>query len=1366
MSLLGNLTVGILGNMNGLNDTFKNAQSQVQNFGKSMENVGRDIASIGTSLTGLVTVPIAAIGVTSAKAAIDFESAFAGVRKTVDATEKEFAEFEKGIRNMAKEIPAAATEIAAVAESAGQLGIKKEALLGFTRTMVDLGVATNMTSEQAANDLARLANITNMPQENFDRLGSSIVALGNNFATTESEITAMALRLAGAGAQVGMSEADILGLATALSSVGIEAEMGGSAISRVMVQMQMATTTGFNSVQKLSKQTGLSLRDLQLMSVNNSKEFKGLADSLGMTATEMKAIVNAGVDLEGFANIAGMTAEQFKTAFEKDAVGALGAFINGLGNASEVGDSAINMLQEMGISEIRLRDSLLRAGNANELFADAVRLSNEAWRENTALTNEAEQRYKTTESQLQILKNKLVDIGITLGQAILPVINNLITYSQPLIDMIANLAEKFGSLDPVIQTVIIAIAAIAAAIGPILVTLGLMITSVGSLTTAFGSIGLAITEAGGALGILTGPIGIAVAAIAGLGVALVTLWNESETFRASVTEIWESIKTTAMNVFGTISTFVQEKLGAIKTFWDQNGGQFLAAVENVFNGIKAVIEFIMPAIKLVVELAWTAINQVIDGALNVIMGLIKTFSGLFTGDFSKMWEGIKDIFKGAIDLIIGIMSLTFVGGLKTLLTNFAKLGVNLIKGLADGIVNLFKSFTTTGSNLAKGMVNAVVNFFKNLATSSSLIFNSIKSTGSSIWNAIKTTIVNIAKIIWDLVVSHFKNMLNAIKNVFSTVKEVVTNIWNGVMDFFKGIDLFNIGKNIIQGLVNGIGSMASAVWEKAKSIAKGIGDSIKKVLDIHSPSRVTTKDGEFAGQGLAVGLDKSSKQVSKSAKNIASTVDKEFSKTMQQIVKQADSAAAGTKKSTEKIKKSFNEAFNAVQHQYKTGKFNATQYVDALNQVGSNYAKTADQQRKIAETILKAEKNLVEEKKKLDKESFDHSKSFIDAKKQANELSLADELAAWERVHDRYKKGSEERIEAEKNIQRVRQEIYDQLLQANDAFLKKTQEINKNVEDEEKRLNEVYEKAVEERTKSIRDFAGLFDEVVFKAEKTGEDLLANLRGQVSYIDAWSRSIEALAQRGIDEGLLEELRQMGPKAMPELMALNQLTDSQLFEYEQLWKAKTKQAREIAVKELSGLRTDTDKQISELHKKAASQLEDVRKEFEKKVKSIRQNTETQFNAMKSTMPQIGRQAMDGLLSGLESMRGPLMSTARSIANQIASTIQKALDIHSPSRVAIWLMEMFGAGMVKGLDNSLDDITRMSSKLANAVIPEFPSTDIGLKYKRNEGSNQSNGKGVLGGFIQNVTINSPSPTSPSENARKLYQAGVQMGIEWGIT
>lgn len=1366
MSLLGTLTVGILGNIGGLSDSFNQAQNQVRQFGQQMGNIGRDLTAVGKTFTAALTVPIVGLATVAVKSSIEFESAFAGVIKTVDATEKELADLRQGILNMSKEIPVAATEIAGIAEAAGQLGIEVPNILGFTRVMADLGVATNMSSDQAATSLARLSNITGMNQKDFDRLGSAIVALGNNFATTESEITEMALRLAGAGAQVGLTEADILGLAAALTSVGIEAEMGGSAISKVMVNMQVATTAGLSGVQQLSEKTGLSLREMQLMASNNSKGFTAMAESLGMTKQEILNIIKAGVDLEGFSKIAGMTSEQFVQAFETDAIGALGSFINGLGNAEAAGESAINMLQEMGITEVRLRDSLLRAGNANELFADAVNLSSQAWEENIALTKEAEQRYATTESQIQIMKNRFDDMLGTIGDAIVPVLMSAVTAMEPLLQAVEKAVTWFGKLDPAVHVVAVAIATITAAIGPVLVALGLMISSVGTIVTAFAGLSGAIAGAGGAIGILTGPIGIAVAAIVGLGAALVALWNNSETFRNTVTGIWEGIKSVAVSVFGAISSFVQEKLGAIKEFWDANGPQFLAAVENVFNGIKAVIEFIMPAVKFIIETVWTAIKQIISGALDVIMGVIKVFSGLFTGDFSKMWEGVKQIFKGAIDLIMGILTLSFVGGIKTALVNLGKTGVNLIKTLWDDIAKIFTNMVSKVTGFAKKMVDDIINYFKNLQAQAKSNWDTIRTFGASIWNSIKEVVVNVAKKIWDDVVKQFTGMLNGIKTIFTTIKTTISNIWDGVIAFFKGIDLKSIGENIIRGLINGIGSMASAVWDKAKEIASGIGNTIKKFFEIKSPSRLTTGYGENIGQGLANGMKNTEKQVTKSSKDLSAAADKEFKKAMNEIIKQADKAASGTKKSTEKIKKSFNEAFDAVQHQYKTGTFNTSQYVEALKMVSSKYAKNADQQRKISEEMIKVEKALVEAKKKLDKESFDHTKSIIEAKRQANEISLTQELEAWERVHGRYKQGSEERIEAEKNIQRVRQEIYDRLLQANDEFLKKTQEINKNVEDEENRLNEVYAKAVEERTKSIRDFAGLFDQIVIKADKTGEDLLANLRGQINYIDAWSSYIEELAKRGIDKGLLEELRNMGPKAMPELVALNSLTDIQLREYESLWRTKTEQARKIAIEELKGMRTDTDKQISELHRRAAVQLEEVRKEFETKVKSISRGTEQEFNAMKATMPKIGRQAMDGLLGGIESMRGPLMKTAKSIASEIAVTIRKALDVRSPSRVMMQIGEFVGKGLQIGIDSMISDVSKTAEKLANAAIIDAPSVNIGgyTSGNSNQGENSPLSTG-LARITQNITIKSPVALSPSETARKNLQAARQLAMEWRL-
>ena len=469
--------------------------NNLESAGAKLQKVGKGMESAGTSLTRNVSLPLAAAGGLAIKASVDYESAFAGVRKTVDTTEEKLAEISTGIRGMSKEIPAAATEIAKVAESAGQLGIQTDAILGFTRTMVDLGETTNLTSDQAATALARLANITQMPQDRFDELGSTIVALGNNLATTESEIVEMGLRLAGAGKQVGMSEAQILSLAGALSSVGIEAEAGGSAMSKVMINMQLATEKGG----------------------------QGLAD---------------------FANVAGMSATEFKKAYQEDAAGALIAFIQGLGNAEKQGKSAITMLDDMGISEVRMRDALLRAAGAGDLFNKSMEIGTEAWAENTALTKEAAQRYETTASKLNILKNRATDIGVTLGDALVPAMTDALKAAEPFFTMIENGARAFSAMDKETQRTILKYIGLALAAGPALTVTGKLTNTVGGLARVAGSAakfigakgaGAGLTAATSALGSTTAgaaggagllssgiaglisPVGLAVGALAVLG---------------------------------------------------------------------------------------------------------------------------------------------------------------------------------------------------------------------------------------------------------------------------------------------------------------------------------------------------------------------------------------------------------------------------------------------------------------------------------------------------------------------------------------------------------------------------------------------------------------------------------------------------------------------------------------------------------------------------------------------------------------------------------------------------------------------------------------------------------------------------------
>lgn len=201
--------------------------SNLTSFGDRMKDIGSKVSGVGSALTKGVTAPLVAGAGIAIKAAMDYESAFAGVRKTVDETATtSYERLSNGIRSMAKEMPASAVQIAKVAEVAGQLGIKADSILSFSKTMIDMGESTNLSAEEAATAIAKIGNILGLTSKDYSRFGSSVVDLGNNFATTERDIVEMSNRLAAGGKLAGLTAPEILGLATAMSSVGIEAEAG------------------------------------------------------------------------------------------------------------------------------------------------------------------------------------------------------------------------------------------------------------------------------------------------------------------------------------------------------------------------------------------------------------------------------------------------------------------------------------------------------------------------------------------------------------------------------------------------------------------------------------------------------------------------------------------------------------------------------------------------------------------------------------------------------------------------------------------------------------------------------------------------------------------------------------------------------------------------------------------------------------------------------------------------------------------------------------------------------------------------------------------------------------------------------------
>lgn len=520
----------------------------MEKFGGKVSSVGDGMSSFGKKYSMGVTAPIMAGAGLVTKAAMDWETDFASVMKTndevVDSNGKvvySYDELEAGLRGLTSTYHSSHSKIAGVAEAAGQLGIETQNVVDFTETMIMLGETTVFSAEDASFALARLANITGMPQTEFRNLGSSLVELGNNFAATEAEIGNMAMNLAAAGTQVGMTEGEILGFAAALSSVGIEAQAGGTAFSKVMIEMQLATETGIGAFDELkahAEDQGVSWEQLTLAVRNGGKELTDVSGKMGFTSAELRKMYkeadNSKTSLEEFADVAGMTSEQFANLFKENPAEAIMEFVVGLSKAEEQGSSTIKVLDDMGISEVRLRDALLRGANASDLFSDSIRMGNQAYDEGTALADEYAIRQETVAHKLGVVKNQVRDVAIDMGGPFLDAFGSAIAASQPLIEKLAELAKKFSELSPETQETIVKTLLYTAAIGPAASITGSFLSKVGGGISTVGNFAKKIGEVSGTLRAKKDALAVASDGTVRLASEVVTATDKSNWFTTSI----------------------------------------------------------------------------------------------------------------------------------------------------------------------------------------------------------------------------------------------------------------------------------------------------------------------------------------------------------------------------------------------------------------------------------------------------------------------------------------------------------------------------------------------------------------------------------------------------------------------------------------------------------------------------------------------------------------------------------------------------------------------------------------------------------------------------------------------------------------
>ena len=858
--------------MTSFNTGLQSAQSALQTLSDTTSTIGDRVtaagtamANFGSALTRTVTVPVVNFAQSAIQNFRDYESAFAGVKKTINDDDLEkyavsWDDLSDAVVRLAKESGISSEEIAGVMEVAGQLGVELgeqgKGIESFTRVMTMLGVATDMSAEEAALSLARFMNITGTTNEEVDNLGASITDLGNNFATQEAEIVNMSTRLASAGTVAGLTAQEILALATSMSSAGIKAEAGGSA---------MATT--LTTIEKI---------------------VEGVAE-------------NSEDKLQILGKISGMTAEEFAKNWREKPIDALTSFLHGLGDLEEQGESSVVALDALGMSGVRQNNMLKALALSAENMDNALATANKSWSEATALEIEFSKRLETLDSKLGMLNERWKELKRSLAELVVPWLLKVMDYLGKVIDY-------FMSLDDATKESIIQFAAIAAAVGPVLMVFGRLLTGIGQLMNIFGLFNGVLTESGGFIGLLrgafvglfgetsalgsaisalgAGPFAALLVVIAAVIAAVIDLWKNNEEFRENVIRIWNAIKDFIVAVWDALKPIFEMFIEIFKVIVKALEPVIEILVAVLGPVLEGIIAFLTPILQLLSEMV-QVVGYALLTALNAILPVIEAvigFIGIIAAGIGELIKLVGEIAGAIIQFGVTLFS-TVLNTIKSAWERIKKIFEDSLGGIMDAvkfaieaIVNFFKwlKYVLIGDPIVVDLLNGLTKLFKE---GFEFIYNVVKEVIEGIVKFFKWLVDNAIAMVKGFIqafIDGFSNVANVIVNLFNNIMSIVTSFASKLIEAAT-----NIGKAFVSGLL-GVAQDAAAFFSNFMQTAiNTIINFIPKMVE--------------AGKKIFTALWDGMKAIYESLKNWISSVLSPIIETIEKVVSPLKSIFDGIK---------------------------------------------------------------------------------------------------------------------------------------------------------------------------------------------------------------------------------------------------------------------------------------------------------------------------------------------------------------------------------------------------------------------------------------------------------------------------------------
>nr|UWG14720.1 MAG: minor tail protein [Bacteriophage sp.] len=767
------------------------ARQKFDEYAEKAGKVGQAVQTAGQHMMK-VTTAIGGVAAASVTVAANFEQQMSKVQAISGATAEETDKLTESARQWGRDTKYSATEAGEAFEYMALAGWKTDDMLEGIGGILNLAAASAMDLGTASDIVTDYLTAFGLSAKDAGKFADEMAYAMSHSNTTTEALGEAYKNCAATAASMGYSVEETTAVLMTMANAGVKGGEAGTALNAIMTRLATDTKGCATELAKY----GVEVYDAQ-----------GNMNSLSSILTGVRGVWNNLTD-EQQANLA-------KTIAGTNQFSALQTIMSGLS------------------------DEAIASGMSFSDYAEALQNC-----DGTA-SDMAATMQDNLLGRLTQLKSKLEDIGITVGNALLP-------FMEKAVAKIGELADKFAALSPQQQETILKIAGVVAAIGPLLTIVGKAISVSGQLSSGIGKVvgklaamgttasgatgGMAILK--GALAAITSPVGIAVAAIAAITAVIVTLWNTNEDFRNKITEIWDRIKT----VFTEFGQHITDKLNSL-------GFDF----ENFGEVVKAIWEGFCNLLAPIIEGVFNNIANVIETTLNVITGVFDLFVSLFTGDWSGAWDAVKGIFesvwnglkeyisnilntiKGVADAFLGLFGTSWDevwNSIKTTFENIWNGIVSFFTGILDGIKNAvttaWTAVSTTVSNVWNTISTKIQTTLQTIQNIITTVWNAVSGVFTTVWTAISTTVSNVVNSIKNTITNVFNAVKTTVSNIFNSVKSTVTSIWNSISSTISNV--VNSIKNTVSNVFNTLKSTVSNVFNSIKSTATSVWNAIKNAI--------------------------------------------------------------------------------------------------------------------------------------------------------------------------------------------------------------------------------------------------------------------------------------------------------------------------------------------------------------------------------------------------------------------------------------------------------------------------------------------------------------------------------------------------------